>query len=64
MKHDNTAKPVTRTYPTGTHPALLTDAEARQTIEHLHLLEQLDPTGRGQAVGQLAGDFARRPPAP
>ncbi|MGW8364538.1 hypothetical protein ACWGK1_28740 [Streptomyces wedmorensis] len=31
MKHDNTAKPLTRTHPTGTHPALLTDAEACET---------------------------------
>ncbi|MFE7513097.1 hypothetical protein ACFU8I_18035 [Streptomyces sp. NPDC057540] len=64
MKHDSAADPVTDTYPTGPRLALLTDTEARQTIEHLQLLEQLDPGGRGRAAGQLAADLARRLPAP
>ncbi|MER7541330.1 hypothetical protein ABTX77_42380 [Streptomyces sp. NPDC097704] len=44
--------------------ALLTTTEAREIIELLRLLEQLDPGGRGWAAGQLAADLARRLPTP
>ncbi|MCS0639866.1 hypothetical protein NX801_30380 [Streptomyces sp. LP05-1] len=55
---------MTGTYPDEPRLALLTRAEARQTIEYLQLLEQFDPGGRGPAAGQLAADLARRLPAP
>ncbi|MGW9453340.1 hypothetical protein [Streptomyces sp. NPDC055632] len=63
MEHD-TAEPVTGTYPDEPRLALLTTAEAREAIELLQLLEQLDPGGRGPAAGQLAADLARRLPTP
>ncbi|MFE0776938.1 hypothetical protein [Streptomyces sp. NPDC058861] len=63
MVHDSVA-PVTGTYPDEPRLALLTAAEARETVELLQLLEQLDPGGRGRAAGQLAADLARRLPAP
>ncbi|MFC8495077.1 hypothetical protein ACFUJU_30640 [Streptomyces sp. NPDC057235] len=62
MDHDSTA-PVTGTYPDEPRLALLTATEARETIEHLQLLERLDPGGHGRAAGQLAADLARRLPA-
>ncbi|MFC7934117.1 hypothetical protein [Streptomyces cinereoruber] len=60
----NTAEPVTGTYPDELRLAFLTHAEARETVELLQLLEQLDPGGRGPAAGQLAADLARRLPTP
>ncbi|MER8233239.1 hypothetical protein [Streptomyces sp. NPDC094049] len=63
MIHD-TAAPVTGTYPNEPRLALLTHTEARETVELLQLLEQLDPGGRGPAAGQLAADLARRMPTP
>ncbi|MEU6621992.1 hypothetical protein ABZ926_14630 [Streptomyces litmocidini] len=62
MDHDNTAEPVTGTYPDEPRLALLTATEARETIEYLKLLECLDPGGRGPAARQLAADLARRLP--
>ncbi|WP_329625935.1 hypothetical protein OG357_38525 (plasmid) [Streptomyces sp. NBC_01255] len=64
MDHDNAAAPVAGTYPDETRLALLTHAEARETIEYLQLLERLAPDRRGQAAGQLAANLARRLPAP
>ncbi|MFF3606876.1 hypothetical protein [Streptomyces sp. NPDC002463] len=58
MDHGN-ATPVTGTYPDEPRLALLTAAEARETIGHLTLLERLDPGGRGQAAGQLAAEVAQ-----
>ncbi|MFF5287309.1 hypothetical protein [Streptomyces sp. NPDC013171] len=52
------------TYPDEPRLALLTQAEAHETIELLQLLEQLGPGGGGPAAGQLAADLARRLPAP
>ncbi|MFC9734343.1 hypothetical protein ACFWGM_32830 [Streptomyces roseolus] len=63
MDYDIT-EPVTGSYPAGPRLAVLTDAEARETIEHLQLLERLDPAGSGPAAGQLAADLARRLPIP
>ncbi|MFE0773345.1 hypothetical protein [Streptomyces sp. NPDC058861] len=60
----DTAEPVTGTYPDELRLALLTAAEAREAVELLRLLERLDPGGRGPAAGQLAADLARRLPAP
>ncbi|MDV9186845.1 hypothetical protein R6L23_01110 [Streptomyces sp. SR27] len=62
MDHDT--DPVTGTYSDKPRLALLTAAEARETVELLQDLEQLDPDGRGQAAGQLAADLARRLSAP
>ncbi|MFJ4343299.1 hypothetical protein [Streptomyces sp. NPDC088915] len=62
MRHD-TAEPVTGTYPDEPRLALLTHTEAREAIELLQLLEQLDPGGRGPAAGHLAADLAHRLPA-
>ncbi|MFE3074234.1 hypothetical protein [Streptomyces sp. NPDC059247] len=61
---DYDTKLVTGTYPDEPRLALLTLTEARETVELLQVLEQLDPDGRGQAAGQLAADVARRLPAP
>ncbi|MFF5639623.1 hypothetical protein [Streptomyces sp. NPDC012825] len=60
---DYDTDPVTGAYPDEARLALLTAAEAHETIGHLQLLEQLDPGGRGPAAGQLAADLARRLPA-
>ncbi|MFC7979793.1 hypothetical protein ACFUT3_31730 [Streptomyces cinereoruber] len=62
MNYD-TASPVTGIYPDEPRLALLTAAEAREAVELLQLLEQLDLVGRGPAAGQLAADLARRLPA-
>ncbi|MFF9853442.1 hypothetical protein [Streptomyces litmocidini] len=62
MDHDT--EPVTGPYSDEPRLALLTHAEARETIAYLQLLEQLDPGGRGPAAGQLAADLARRLPTP
>ncbi|MCZ0983744.1 hypothetical protein O1L60_44050 [Streptomyces diastatochromogenes] len=62
MDHDT--EPVTGTYSDGPRLALLTAAEARETIAYLQLLEQLALDGRGRAAGQLAADLARRLPTP
>ncbi|WP_432127484.1 hypothetical protein [Streptomyces sp. bgisy082] len=64
MNHDTAAEPVTDAYPDELRLALLTHVEAREAIELLQLLEQLDPGGRGPVAGQLAADLARRLPAP
>ncbi|MYV71659.1 hypothetical protein GT043_38200 [Streptomyces sp. SID2131] len=63
MRYDTT-EPVVGTYPDEPRLALLTDTEAREAIECLQALEQLDPDGRGPAAGQLAADLARRLPTP
>ncbi|MFJ4868623.1 hypothetical protein [Streptomyces sp. NPDC088757] len=63
MRYDTT-EPVVGTYPDEPRLALLTDTEAREAIEYLQILEQLDPDGRGPAAGQLAADLARRLPTP
>lgn len=62
VNHDT--DPVTGTYSDEPRLALLTATEARETVELLQVLEQLDPDGRGRAAGQLAADLARRLPAP
>ncbi|MER5312611.1 hypothetical protein ABT034_33080 [Streptomyces sp. NPDC002773] len=62
MNHDT--DPVTGTYSDEPRLALLTATEARETVELLQVLEQLDPDGRGRAAGQLAADLARRLAAP
>ncbi|MFD3567380.1 hypothetical protein [Streptomyces sp. NPDC058667] len=62
MDHDT--DPVTGTYSDEPRLALLTHAEARETVELLQAVEQLDPDGRGRAAGQLAADLARRLPEP
>ncbi|MGW2303839.1 hypothetical protein [Streptomyces sp. NPDC001809] len=41
---------------------MLTEAEARDGVFHMRLLETLDLTPRGQAAGQLAANLARRLP--
>ncbi|WP_157855005.1 hypothetical protein [Streptomyces exfoliatus] len=55
---------MTGTYSDEPRLALLTATEARETVELLQDLEQLDPAGRGRAAGQLAADLARRLSAP
>ncbi|MFB7429660.1 hypothetical protein ACFC0K_41070 [Streptomyces hydrogenans] len=55
---------MTGTYSDEPRLVLLTHAEARETVELLQDLEQLDPDGRGRTAGQLAADLARRLPAP
>ncbi|MFI8917166.1 hypothetical protein ACIGW4_36930 [Streptomyces sp. NPDC053513] len=62
MNHDTEL--TTGAYPDEPRLALLTHAEAREAVELLQLLEQLDPAGRGQTAGQLAADLARRLSAP
>ncbi|MER7832177.1 hypothetical protein [Streptomyces sp. NPDC095602] len=61
MDHDTES--AAGAYPDEPRLALLTAAEARETIEHLRLLERLDPA-HGRAAGQLAADLARRLPTP
>jgi len=56
-------EPVTADYPSAPRLPLLTLAEARETVRHLFLLEQLDLSPRGAAAGQLASELARRLPA-
>ncbi|MFE5514035.1 hypothetical protein ACFQ9J_26240 [Streptomyces sp. NPDC056529] len=63
MNYD-TASPVTGAYPDEPRLALLTAAEARETVELLQRLERFDSGGRGPSAGQLAADLARRLPAP
>ncbi|MGW3560022.1 hypothetical protein ACWDNT_22090 [Streptomyces sp. NPDC000963] len=63
MRYDTT-EPVVDTYSDEPRLALLTGTEAREAIECLQLLEQLDPDGRGPVAGQLAADLARRLPTP
>jgi len=56
-------EPVTADYPPAPRLPLLTAAEAREAVQYLFLLEQLDLSPRGAAAGQLASDLARRLPA-
>ncbi|MEU5919754.1 hypothetical protein [Streptomyces sp. NPDC047141] len=51
MKLDSTAESVDSTDPTGPVLALLTATAARQTIEHLQLLDRLGPGGRDRVTG-------------
>ncbi|MGW3521370.1 DUF2179 domain-containing protein [Streptomyces hydrogenans] len=62
MDHDTDI--ATGTYSDEPRLALLTVTEARETVELLQILEQLDPDGHGQAARQLAADLARRLPSP
>ncbi|MFD3333548.1 hypothetical protein ACFWV1_13010 [Streptomyces sp. NPDC058700] len=56
-------EPVTADYPPAPRLPLLTEAEAREAVRHLFLLEQLDLSPRGAAAGQLAAELARRLPS-